>query len=324
MTEQKYPRAFISYNHNDKETALKIADGLASKGVDPWADFSEIGPGDSIFDKIFEEGLKTSQVFVILLSPDSVESRWVRHELNVALLKRIQQTMKVIPVVVRECTIPQALQTLRWLDLNDGLDKVVDEIVDAAYEKKPDRPPVQPPPLRVLSAMPPKHGLSQTATTVAWFIARNADLSKYLHPEFRGEAIQQGVGLSPEQINDAAEELESKALVKVHRFLGTAPFRFGFLVPTFRLFYTFPESLGEGVNPAEDVRKVASAVVSLKQADGDTLVRTLSLPPFRVNLAVESLAKSGLVEAVYAFGTAPFTFAYVVATGATRRFVSTG
>jgi len=324
MMIAKYPRAFISYNHKDEDVAKQIAEGLARKGVEPWLDVWEIGAGDSIFDKVFEEGLKTCQVFVILLSPESVESMWVKHELAVALLRRLQQTMKVIPVKIRECTIPLALQTLRWLDLKNGLDQVVDDIVNAAYDRKPDRLPVQPPPVRVVRAVSPTLGLSQIATTVAYFIARNADISKNLHPLFGGEAIQQSLGLSPEHINDAAEELESRGLAKVHRYLGTAPFTFGHLEPTFGLFYAFPESLGEGVNPGEDVRKVASAVVSLKGADGNMLVRTLSLPPFRINFAVQWLANHGLVEAIAALGTAPFTFAYVKATVATRQFVSTG
>ena len=56
----KTPRPFISHAHADKERfVLEFARRLRSKGIDAWVDSWEMLPGDSLVDKIFNEGLKS-------------------------------------------------------------------------------------------------------------------------------------------------------------------------------------------------------------------------------------------------------------------------
>ena len=77
MINQKSPKCFISYSSLDKPVAARLADKLKSRGIDVWVDTLQILPGDSLVQKIFEEGLKDCQLFLALLSPYSVKSEWL-------------------------------------------------------------------------------------------------------------------------------------------------------------------------------------------------------------------------------------------------------
>lgn len=110
-----FPRAFIGHAHEDK--ALELAALLRASGVDAWIDEWEISAGDSLVDKIYERGLKGCDVFVVLLSPASLTSRWVRDELDAAVVRRIEGQTRTISVRVETCEIPEALRAYRWLEL---------------------------------------------------------------------------------------------------------------------------------------------------------------------------------------------------------------
>jgi hypothetical protein len=75
MTAQSSPKVFISHATEDKERfVLKFAEALRENGVDAWLDKWEMLPGDSLVDKIFEEGIKSANAFIIVLSSTSTRS----------------------------------------------------------------------------------------------------------------------------------------------------------------------------------------------------------------------------------------------------------
>lgn len=136
-----------------------------------------------------------------------------------------------------------------------------------------------------------------------------------------GDAIHGGTALPAELINDAVDELRANGLVKVHKFLGTAPYSFGLVEPTYALAFTFPDYINGEVKPQEDIAQVAAAIASLGEADGRRLVEVLKFEPNRINFAVEYLRDYGLIETRDYLGTAPFSFGRAVATRATRQLV---
>lgn len=77
------PKVFLSHAGEDKERfVVEFAKRLREKGVDAWFDKWEILPGDSLVDKIFEEGLKDADAIIVVLSENSINKPWVREELN--------------------------------------------------------------------------------------------------------------------------------------------------------------------------------------------------------------------------------------------------
>jgi hypothetical protein len=67
--ERRHPRAFLSHSSLDNARfASQFATDLRERGIDVWYDEWELNPGDSIVDKIFEEGLSQAEVFIVFPS----------------------------------------------------------------------------------------------------------------------------------------------------------------------------------------------------------------------------------------------------------------
>src|SRR2546423_5840391 len=114
------PKVFVSHASEDKERfVLDFATKLRAKGIDAWLDKWEILPGDSLIDKIFEEGIKTAQAVIVVLSKYSVNKPWVKEELNAAVVKKINGISKLIPVVIDDCEVPEALRSTVWVRIGD-------------------------------------------------------------------------------------------------------------------------------------------------------------------------------------------------------------
>jgi hypothetical protein len=77
---------FISHSSEDKSFVLRLAADLAIAGVPVWLDSWELGPGDSLMEKI-QTGVTISSFVIVVVSPASLKSKWVRQELKAGLLK---------------------------------------------------------------------------------------------------------------------------------------------------------------------------------------------------------------------------------------------
>jgi len=59
------PKVFISHASEDKDRfVLAFAEKLRARGIDAWLDKWEMYPGDSLVEKIFEEGIKQAQAII--------------------------------------------------------------------------------------------------------------------------------------------------------------------------------------------------------------------------------------------------------------------
>lgn len=85
---------FISYKSEDREHAHRLALALESRGHTVWWD-RELKAGSHFRDAIAEE-LKSCNVVVVIWTPRSVGSPWVRDEADYASRQR-----KLLPVMVR-------------------------------------------------------------------------------------------------------------------------------------------------------------------------------------------------------------------------------
>ena len=126
------PRVFISHSSADKPFVRDLAVELRSHGLDVWYDDWEIAVGDSIIDKIFE-GLRASDTLVVVLSPVSVASRWVKEELNTVVMRRVSENdIRILPVLLETCDIPLPLRHIRYADFrqnkNDGFALLLDSL----------------------------------------------------------------------------------------------------------------------------------------------------------------------------------------------------
>ena len=130
------PKAFISHASEDKKRfVINFSKSLVEKGVDVWLDKWEMKVGDSLVDKIFDEGIKNANVFVIILSKNSIDKSWVKEELNTGFINRIQKKCKIIPVIIDECEVPECLKSILWIKIKnlENFKIELDEIVNSIF-----------------------------------------------------------------------------------------------------------------------------------------------------------------------------------------------
>ncbi len=153
----KTPKVFVSHASEDKNRfVLRFAERLRSRGIDAWVDKWEILPGDSLVEKIFEEGLKNADAVVIVLSSNSVQKPWVREELNASIVKKISSTAKIIPVVIDECEIPESLKSTEWELIHNlkDYDSELERIVASIFEHREKPTLGNPPEYAVIELVP--------------------------------------------------------------------------------------------------------------------------------------------------------------------------
>ena len=308
-------RAFISYSHADKEFVRRLADALNKNGVSLFFDEWDIRPGDSLIKKIFEEGLAKSDFFFVVLSKTSVDSSWVREELDVATVRRIEGFTRVVPILVEDCEIPWSLRALRWLDMRTDFDSGVRELTKLAHGVD-DRPKLGETPEYVQNLADSIGGLSKEASTVGLVILKRTNLDDGTTPQIGGDEIASTTHLSPGEINDAVAELEINGLVRTIKWLGSAPFEFGVVMPTYVLFSHFKHHIP--YDPDEDIRIALNAVAASGRCRAKDLQNRTGLSVGRLNRAIDYLEDYGLAKIVKYLGTTPYNFGEVFATPQTR------
>src|SRR6185503_21065284 len=87
---------FISYSRRDQEFVTRLASELNAQVAGVWFDQSAIQLGENWHDEIME-GIRDCKAFILVLSPDAAESKYVREEVNKALELR----KAIFPVIYR-------------------------------------------------------------------------------------------------------------------------------------------------------------------------------------------------------------------------------
>ena len=90
---------FLSYNREDAVVAKRFADGFAAEGLSVWWD-TALRSGEA-YDEVTEAALKAAKAVVVLWSPRSVVSRWVRAEATIA-----DRNKTLVPVMIEACERP--------------------------------------------------------------------------------------------------------------------------------------------------------------------------------------------------------------------------
>ncbi|UHA73504.1 toll/interleukin-1 receptor domain-containing protein [Paenibacillus sp. 481] len=110
------PSIFLSHTSIDKPFVEKLARDLKRIGVNVWFDKWEIKIGDSLTWKI-EEGIRENEFLGIVLSPEALNSEWVKSELGAAWVKQMQtKKVFVLPIFYRDCQIPYFLSDRKFAD----------------------------------------------------------------------------------------------------------------------------------------------------------------------------------------------------------------
>lgn len=221
MSSEEAPGVFLAHATADNDRfARALALGLNGRGLNVWFDEWEMGLGDSIVDRIFEEGVPSAEAMVVIVSEASVKSQWVREEMNAGFIRRIEGRFKLIPIIIDDVPIPGALKSTLYRRVSDlaDIDPVIDAIVRAVIGDRNRPDPGELPAYAKTIVLP---GFDRVDTRVLQ-AAGDLALEKNQRMLESKEVLDRVApdGISEEAFLESLEILENKGYVKVHATLG--------------------------------------------------------------------------------------------------------
>ncbi len=287
-------KVFLSHACEDKERfVLPFATALRAHGLDVWIDRWEMLPGDSLVDKIFEEGLKNASAVIVVLSVHSVQKKWVREELNAATIKRVTTGTKLIPVVIDNCDIPESLRTVVWERVADlsHFEDAVDRVVAAVHDTR-DKPAIGTPPAYSSSIVHEIAGLKRTDAFVLKVSCERAiaDSNLFIEPT---KVFCAGTATEiPETIlSESLEILDQQGFIKLHRVLAPGPHTYQLttygLDRYLRIYLSGYDKL---------IRDVALCLVNGGLSDNKAIAESIGQPVVLVDHAFDLLEANGHVR----------------------------
>lgn len=110
---------FLSYSREDRTAARHFAESFAQEGFSVWWD-AALRSGQT-FDEVIEKELRAAKAVVVLWSPRSVLSRWVRAEATLA-----DRRNKLVPAIIEPCDRPIIFELTHAADLSDWTGDLTD------------------------------------------------------------------------------------------------------------------------------------------------------------------------------------------------------
>jgi hypothetical protein len=114
---------FLSYASADRDRVLPLVEALQDDGFTVWWD-RDIRPGPN-FDREIEQAIDAAACMVVVWSSNSVESEWVRSEVEEGVRRNI-----LIPVMIEPVMPPLAYRRRQSANLSDWRGEL-----DGDYEK---------------------------------------------------------------------------------------------------------------------------------------------------------------------------------------------
>jgi len=166
------PDIFLSYNREDQPTARRFAEAFAAQGFEVWWD-TTLRAGEA-YDEVTETALRTAKAVVVLWSPRSVVSRWVRAEATLA-----DRNKTLLPAMIEPCERPIMFELTQTADLTGWNGSVSDkawltflsDVRRFVKAKAPTAPSARPPPAG--ASIPAQSG--ELSIAVLPFVNMSAD-----------------------------------------------------------------------------------------------------------------------------------------------------
>ncbi len=102
---------FLSYNREDQSAAALFVEALSDEGLSVWWD-TELRVGET-YDEVTEAALRSAKAVVVLWSPRSVASGWVRAEATLA-----KRCNTLLPVMIEPCERPVMFELTQTAELS--------------------------------------------------------------------------------------------------------------------------------------------------------------------------------------------------------------
>jgi hypothetical protein len=126
-------KVFVSYSRKDIEFAKKLTGELQKSELDFWVDWEGIPPSVDWMRQI-EKGIEEADTFIFILSPDSIQSKICKKEIEYA----VKNGKRLIPIVTRDIKgdeAPQELSHLNWIFFreHDDFDAAIKKLMEGIH-----------------------------------------------------------------------------------------------------------------------------------------------------------------------------------------------
>jgi len=120
--------AFLSHSSKDYLIVEELAKRLGEENIfyDKW----NLDAGELLPSKL-SEVIYDSKWFVLIASKNSMDSRWVKYELNIAIMRHIEdENYRIIVAKIDDCEIPHELAPLVYIDASKNHGNAINKIVE--------------------------------------------------------------------------------------------------------------------------------------------------------------------------------------------------
>lgn len=130
---EKSIRVFVSYSSLDRDFVRRILDNLvkiSNHSLDFWVDYRRIRIGSQFWDRDIQHGLESSEVMLLIVSPNSMKSLEVKREWNYFLGKN----RPILMLVYQEAEVSYRLEPIQRVQYSKQAEDEIGSIVVNALE----------------------------------------------------------------------------------------------------------------------------------------------------------------------------------------------
>jgi len=130
MSTPIVPYFFMSYSREDTAKQKRTVRELRERGVNIWVDIENLTPGTPTWEREIEKAIRGSTGIIVLLSPESNNSEWVRREISFGE----QHRKRIFPVLIEgddHTSTPLRLASHQRVDLRTKFEAGLDELAAA-------------------------------------------------------------------------------------------------------------------------------------------------------------------------------------------------
>jgi TIR domain/SIR2-like domain len=162
----KFLHVFVSYSRLDRVVVDKIVVRLKQDGHDVWIDTVQLKPGDNIQQTV-EAGLAQADAMVVVVSRNSLKSKWIQQEFTTIALQQLSKgERRIIPVKIDDSPVPAYLADRVYIDMSENFDAGLEQLSQALRAESSASLAAPAPPSRPKSApesyAPKIHRLRET------------------------------------------------------------------------------------------------------------------------------------------------------------------
>jgi hypothetical protein len=115
---------FISYSHDDKDVVDVLRRRLDADQINYWLDEEDLHVGE-VLNRAISKAIQDSRLFLIVLTPKSISSRWVEREIDEAAHEETEGKKIILPIVAKDLSpnqIPAMLHRFVYVDISKSFD----------------------------------------------------------------------------------------------------------------------------------------------------------------------------------------------------------